>query len=414
MRDDNISTLPYILEAINVYNEVVKYEANTSAIRTKLWPKVNEAMGKSSTKNNYKRMVNDFMSTRADYLYDTVPCDRIPCFEQEMDKIFDVLHIKKKEVTDIINETYYGPVDNFNPQAAKHEFTVSLLLIIKYYLMNKDNKNAELATLHLAFSGKFYPSLHYRQFNYTPARHVMEYVVNNRLSKKFNLTIYGNVIGAVKSICQTWLETYKDRFKSLEDEDVVYLVEQLHSRIGSFLINIASEYYDAYEDKDLYMTYSSDSMDEDDFHIADSDTLRISRCTEATINAINTNGVEYALAKRCSNDDITPNEARAVIESIVSNKENISSMKELVSLMISLYFASGGKDVSDLDFITYTIAPKPNAKQKEIIRTKEIIEQWLCESGTSYMRRRSRIATKNSYERCVRLYFALAIHNANR
>ena len=82
--------------------------------------------------------------------------------------------------------------------------------------------------------------------------------------------------------------------------------------------------------------------------------------------------------------------------------------------MISLYYATGEDDITDIKFITYTIAPKPNAKQKEILRMKEIIEDWLCESGTSYMRRRSRIATRNSYERCVRMYFALVIHNANR
>ena len=116
----------------------------------------------------------------------------------------------------------------------------------------------------------------------------------------------------------------------------------------------------------------------------------------------------------CSSTDITPNECKAVIESIVSEKENIPEMKELISLMISLYFSTGERDVSNINFITYTISPKPNAKQKEILRTKEIIENWLCESGTAYMRRRSRIATRNAYERAVRMYFALVIHNSNR
>ena len=82
--------------------------------------------------------------------------------------------------------------------------------------------------------------------------------------------------------------------------------------------------------------------------------------------------------------------------------------------MISLYFVTGKQDLSDIGFITFTIAPKPNAKQKELIRIKEIIENWLSESGTAYMRRRSRTATRNSYERAVKLYFALVIHNSNR
>ena len=97
------------------------------------------------------------------------------------------------------------------------------------------------------------------------------------------------------------------------------------------------------------------------------------------------------------------------------NKENIPYMKELISLMTSTYFAThDDKDVTNIAFITFTVAPKPNAKQEEIIRQKELIEKFLIESGTAYKRRRSRVATKNSYERCVRMYFALTIHNVSR
>ena len=393
----------------------ITYEANTSAIKNKLWPLVKSAMDKPNIKTAYKKLVNDFIANRADALYDTVPCDRLLCSEAEMDKLFDVLKIKKSDATEAIAATYYGPVKNFNPLAAKHEFTITQLLIIKYFAEAKLKKETELAIIHLAFSGKFYPSVHYRSYpTVVPVRHVMEYVVNNCLTKKFDLTSYGSVLGAIKSVGLTWVETYDKRLRSLTDSDVVYLVQQLHSRVGSFVKNIAMEYYDAYENKDLYIAYSADSYDSDDFHLADNDTLRVDRITEKTVNHINSSGIDYRTCKLCSTSDITPNEVKAVIESIIGSKENIYTIKELVSLMISLYFATGEKEVSDIKFVTYTIAPKPNAKQKEILRMKEIIESWLCESGTAYMRRRSRIATRNAYERAVRMYFALTIHNCNR
>ena len=393
----------------------ITYNANTSAIKNKLWPMVKSAMDKPNTKTTYKKLVNDFISNRADALYDTIPCDRMLCSEAEMDKLFDVLKIKKTDVAAAISETYYGEIKNFNPLAAKHEFTITQLLIIKYFVEAKLKKETELAIIHLAFSGKFYPSVHYRSYpTVVPVRHVMEYVVNNRLTKKFDLTSYGSVLGAIKSVGLTWVETYDKRLKTLTDEDIVYLVQQLHSRVGSFVKNIAIEYYEAYEDKDLYIAYSADSYDSDDFHLADNDTLRIDRITEKTVNHINSSGIDYRTCKLCSTSDITPNEVKAVIESIIGSKENIYTIKELIALMISLYFATGEKEVSDIKFVTYTIAPKPNAKQKEILRMKEIIESWLCESGTAYMRRRSRIATRNAYERAVRMYFALTIHNCNR
>ena len=390
-------------------------DGDTSAIRDRLWPLVKEALDKPNIRNAYKNLVNDFVANRSENLYDNIPCSRIVCSEIEMDKLFDVLRIKKSVVTQIIKETYYGEIANFKPLAAKHEFTVTMLTMIKYFLENKMIKERELATIHLSFSGKFYPSLHYRSYpTVPPVRHVMEYVVNNMLSKKFDLTVHGSVLGAIRSVSNTWVDSYGDRFRGYDDEDIKYLIQQLYSRIGSFIKNIAEEYYKAYEDKDLYLGYSSDSNEEDDFRIADNNTLRVGKYTESAINHINANGVEYKICKMCSNSDITPNECKAVIESIISNRDNIPTIKELISLMISLYFATGEQDLTNLDFITYTISPKPNAKQKEIIRIKEIIETWLCDSGTAYMRRRSRTATRNSYERCVRMYFALIIHNSAR
>lgn len=393
----------------------ISYNADTTAIKDKLYPLVEEAMKSSSIKNAYKSTINDFMSKRAEALYDTLPCDRIICSEIEMDNLFKAVKIPKEKVTEVIKETYYGNLDHFTPLAAKHEFTILQECIIRYFVLEKQSKDAELAMLYLSFSGKFYPSLHYRSYPLVvPVRHIMEYVVNNQLTNKFDLKTRGNVIGAVKSVGCTWLDAYKDKFKSYTDEDLVYLIQQLYSRIGSFIKNIAVEYYKVYDNKDSYITYQSDSFDADDFHLADSDTLRISKATEATINHINSYGVEYKLCSMCSNTDITPSECKAVIESIVNNKDNIITMKELISIMIALYYETGKNDLTDINFITFTIAPKPNAKQKEIVRLKDIIEEWLSESGTAYVRRRSRLATKNSYERAVKLYFALVIHNSNR
>lgn len=393
----------------------ISYNADTTAIKDKLYPLVEEAMKSSSIKNAYKSTINDFMSKRAEALYDTLPCDRIICSEIEMDNLFKAVKIPKEKVTEVIKETYYGNLDHFTPLAAKHEFTILQQCIIRYFVLEKQSKDAELAMLYLAFSGKFYPSLHYRSYPLVvPVRHIMEYVVNNQLTNKFDLKTKGNVIGAVKSVGCTWLDAYKDKFKSYTDEDSRYLIQQLYSRIGSFIKNIATEYYKVYDNKDSYITYQSDSFDADDFHLADSDTLRISKATEATINHINSYGVEYKLCSMCSNTDITPSECKAVIESIVNNKDNIITMKELISIMIALYYETGKNDLTDINFITFTIAPKPNAKQKEIVRLKDIIEEWLSESGTAYVRRRSRLATKNSYERAVKLYFALVIHNSNR
>ena len=200
--------------------------------------------------------------------------------ESDAQDIFKALNIPGGDVANIILQTYYGNEPNFSPKAAKDEVTVLLLCVVRYFMETKQMKEAELATIHLSFSGKFYPSLHYRSFpTVLPARHVMEYTVNNVLTTKFDLVQEGSVIGAVRKISGTWLTTYgKDRMKKFADEDVVYVIQQLYSRIGSFIKNIAEEYYKVYEDQDnLYIAYAGDDLSEENYRLSDSDSLKINR-----------------------------------------------------------------------------------------------------------------------------------------
>ena len=99
----------------------------------------------------------------------------------------------------------------------------------------------------------------------------------------------------------------------------------------------------------------------------------------------------------------------------MNNNNNIPEIKELVRIIVAEYFVvSKTKDVRDIDFITKSIAPKPNSKNQNIIRQKQIIEGWLCENSTAYLRRRSREATKNSYYKSILTYFVLVIQYANK
>ena len=396
-----------------------KFDANTSVYRSKLYPMVADRFKTSSGKNAYKKCVSKFMATRQTALYDSLPCSRILFGEPDAQELFKAMEISKGEVTEIILQSYYGNEPNFSPKAAKDEFTILMLAIIRYFLENKMSKEAELAMLHLAFSGKFYPSLHYRSFpTVVPVRHVMEYTVNNVLGVKYDIVSEGSVIGSVRKIGTTWLTTYKDRFKSFSDEDVVYIINQLYSRIGSFMKNIASAYYDAWEQRDdLYIAYASDSMEEDNYHLADSDSLRVQKVTEKTVNYLTNNGVDFALCRACSDVNITTKEIRSIMESLLSDPETTVKIRELIMLMVVSYMSYSGtkdKDVVSPKFVTYAIAPKPNAKQQELIRIQELVTELLSENSPAYIRRRSRVATRNSFEKALKMYFALSVVNANK
>lgn len=394
----------------------------TSAIRDILYPKVKVAMTKNFKK--YKDTLGRFISARSKDLYDTAPCERILFGEQDKQDLYNSIGISEAEVKAVLDKTYYGDIELIDGEktfcrAAKDEFTVLVITIVRYFIKENKPKEAELAGIYLAFSGKFYPSIHYKSYKVVKPseyRFVMDYVINNVLTNKFDIKRTGSVIGAITCVVNTWMDAYKTQFNRFMDDDIVYIIQQLLSRISAFMKNIAKEYYRAYEMKDrLAFTYDSDDLSDDNYHLADSNSLKAERDAEKTIIYMQNAGVDFSICKTASNSNVRVAELKAIIESIVTNADNIKEVSEFIRLIISDFYSKyQDKELSDIEFITYSISAKPNTKNPIIIRQKEIIENWLMENSQAYRRRKSRIATMNDYYRSIYTYFTLMIHYANK
>lgn len=385
----------------------------TSVIVKEIYPIVEKSL--KSNKDKYKRYLNKFFQDRSRDINDIVPQNRIFFGAEDNKKYFEALNIQEKEILGLLKKTYYWDM-NFNPRSMKTPLVPTQMMVIRYFLKNKDTKNAEISAIYLAFSGHFYPSIHSQKFIYPPKRHVLEYVVNNVLTQKFDLKREGSVFGAIRSICQTWLNSYKDKFiGDSDDEDIADLVQQLHGRIKSFLGNIVSVWKDTYQNNNVYLSYDSDSRDEDSYRISDNDSLKAERCVENTMNIINSQAVDYKICGLSHDSNVGTDEIKSIIESIQDNPDNISIIKELLRIIVSEYFAnSKTKDVTNYEFVAQSISPKPNSKNKNILRQKEIIETWLDENSPQYRKRKSRAATKSSYHKALMKYYVLMINKANK
>lgn len=394
-------------------------QTDSESIIKNLYPLVEKALSKGTIK--FKNTISKFINERNKSLFDTCPCDRIYYGENDASEMYRTLGINKHDITTAIKGTYYFSISAFNPRAAKDELTCLMMCVVRYFYKKNDKQNLDLAMIYLSFSGKFYPSIHYMSFpKVQPSeyRYVMEYVLNNMVNNKFDLKTQGSVLGAIKSIDNTWVNSYTDLFNSFSDEDIVYLIQQLHNRIKSFMKNIASLYYDAYENKD-YMTYDSDALGDvsqgEKYHIADNDSLKAERYVEKAIEKIVTTSVDYKICKMSADNLVRTEEVKGIIEAILNGKENIPLVKELVRILVYTYFEqSNTKDVTDIAFITFSVAPKPNTKDPHILRSKAIVEGWLEDNSINYRKRKRRIATKNSYNRSVLMYFTLMIHISNK
>ena len=391
--------------------------ADTKAVKSKVYPLVEKALNNSTNIGKYRKVVSETIEKRQKELFDIAPMNNIYFTEYDNQNFYKALGIDPKDITEGLSGAYFYPMANFNPRSAKDEFTAMQMCVIRYFMLNNKERDLELAIAILMISGKFYPSafaMSFPKVNPGEYREIMVYAVNNELSNKFDLKVSGSLFASIRNLGNTCFGSYKDMMKSFSDEDYVYVVQQAQTRLRSFMKNIAEVYYSCYENRN-YITFDSDNFDQDNYRLADNDSLKVERYVEKTMRYINSSKVDYAICKACSSDLIRTEEVKAIIEFILNDKENIKEVRELIQLMINSYISqSKDKDINNINFITYTISPKPNTKDKNIIRQKEIVTKFLRESPSSFNKRRSRIATENAYYRAVYLYFARIIFDSNK
>lgn len=393
------------------------YTKTTNVIVNKLYPLVSKSLENNLKK--FKDVISDFFNINSKLIYDVAPYDNIYFRQSDIDKLFKALSISEEQVKDIMSECFYWKIP-YNPKAAKEPYVLVSMMAIRYFLINKKQKEAEITSIYLAFSGKFYASLFTGDaFPTVPPskyRTTMDYVVNTMLTEKHDLKSKGNIFGAIKSLCETWLGKYGDLLIGKADDDEIgKMIQQLRDRERSFLMNIAKLYYEAKENK-YYLNYETDNLsDGAEFRITDNDSLKATRYTENTINYLVSNTISLQICNKCKNQDIKATEIKDIMECIVGNKDNLDDLKRVVNILICDFLRyHPDKSVGSVDFITHSLKMKPNTKDKYIIELKTIILNWLDVNSPSYRKRKSRIATAISYYKAILFYIVLAISYASK
>lgn len=382
-----------------------------------LYPFISSALDKNS--NKFMNNINKFINDRHQQLFDIAPYDRIYFNQTDIDNMYQSLGITEKEVINIVQNCFFWDIP-INPQCIKEPYVLTLMMAIRYYLKNNKRKMAEITTIYLAFSGKFYCSLHAgAAFPKAPPsrnKSVMDFVINNMLSEKFDLKREGTVFGAIKSLCITWLDTYEKDLLSNSSSDYKYkeLVQQLRDRERSFLMNIAKKFYEAWENK-LYLNYETDSLDQEAFRLTDNDAAIAARITENTMNYLTSNYVSLEICNKCKDQNVKSTEIKDIIESILADNNNLPDVRRVINIIVCDFMRNypGGK-VGSIEFVSYSIKAKPNSKVEWIIELKETILKWLDENSPNYRKRKSRKATQISYYRSILLYFVLIINKISK
>lgn len=389
------------------------YQNVTSVINEKLYPFIEEKL--QSRYNQYKTMIQKFMNRNSKQLYDVAPYYNIYYKDTDKKEFFQSLDITEKQVNDIMKDCFYWNKP-YNPGAAKEPYVVVLMCCIRYFLKNKKQLDAELSTIYMCFSGKFYASLYSNYFKkVAPGKYktVMDFVINTMLTDKFDLKTQGSVFGAIRAMCITWLNTYKDNIISdLDDDEIGGLIQQIRGRENSFIKNIANKYYEAYDNRN-YINTDHENLDINlgEFRLAENDSLKAARITESAMNYIINNSVSMTLCDNAQDSNVKSSELMTIMETIFANKDYFPDIKRVINILVCDFMKTHPKiRINSGSFFEYSVKAKPNTKDKYIIELHDIITNWLTEVSEDYRRRsKTRAATKNSYYNCVIKYITLII-----
>lgn len=393
------------------------YTKTSSVIIKNLYPFIEKCMDKYSSK--FKDAMAIFINKNSEQMYDVAPYDIIYHTRDDINNLFNALHITEQDVITIMEDCYFWKIP-YNPPAAKEPYVLVCMMAIRYFLLHARRKDAEITAIYLAFSGKIYASLYggvvFPKAPPSKYHTVMDFVVNNMLNDKFDLHVYGNMFSAIRQLCITWMNTYGNELcKNPDDDDIGGYIQQLRDREKSFLMNIAKLYYQAYENRN-YLNYETDNLsDSSEFRITDNDSLRATRYTENTVNYLVNNAISLQFCNKCKDENIKPTEIKDIMESIIGDQGNLNDIYRVVNIMICDYMSHypGGR-IGSVQFMAHCIKNKPNTKDKYIIEYKQIILTWLDENSPNYRRRKSRKATASSYYKAIVMYLTLAIMSVSK
>lgn len=397
------------MDVIPILEANYKSLAKTAVIVNKVYPVVAKAF--ETNKNAVKKAIGEYITSRYTFLYAVAPYDRLSFGKEDYDKFWRAIKLNEKQIDNLLRDCFFYNI-NYNPRSAKAPFTAVLFCCLRYCLKHNDQKNAELMAVYLAFSGQFYPSNHSGLWPYLPNKEALEYVVNNKLSGKYDIKKYSNVFDSIRNICIVWIERYRKDItsESLDDDSYGTIIQQLHDREKSFLKNIAKEYYD---NKDNYMNYVRNNMDPDNYLLQDNNASLANKFTEMAVDYLTTRDVDYRHCSMVADENVKKDEVKSIMSSILHDKKNMPEIRELINIIITDYMKTyPDEPVSSVKFLTYSMATKPNSKDKYIIREREIITRWLTNHSVDYMRRKSRQSTATSYYKCILKMIVLGINAA--
>jgi hypothetical protein len=291
-------------------------------------------------------------------------------------------------------------------------FNVVMIMLISYFYDDKPRLKSLLlyyacGMYYLIYSGMF------KKFG--PDEECMQYTVDN-LSNKFILKKEGSLEKAMVLSLQNGVDHYRTVLKNLSDYDICNtLIPGLRTRVASMLQSVAGEYFENYAKGNKIFT-QKEYNEEGEFIIdRESDIARVNRAASAAAINFYSHPINLNIIRTVAkmHTDASENEIRACIEYIHDEPDSKSVQRFYESIFTAFFNDNPTFTTEDLYSMKFlaaanSIYKKGNSKDSNIVAIKSITHDWLSKGSPVYARS-TRVATINTYRKCIFMYFVMAV-----
>lgn len=375
-------------------------------ILKELYPVVEKALDKKENTIMLKNAVSDYLDRNNEKLTTIGPVYQTVFSDMDKEKLYNAIELRPEKILEVLRKSPYVKADKY---ILKNPFNTGIALAIRYYTMKNNEEMVNACLIYMALA--FYPSIFHKFFQFEPNEQIMNYTINN-LSNKFKVKQLGTIYAALIDTAQGAYKLHKPRLVKGSDKDIVGFILDVKTRLNSLMRKISVEFYKVHE-KNLYLNTDYDSYEEDNYHESDSNSYAVERLTNAVVLKLVVDGPNMKIvntaAKICQ---VSVSELRNYVNSIVIN-ENREKIKQIVESILFLYLFDSQNTENDIrnnnKFLLYCLEmyKKSNTTDKNIIKIKSILDEWLEDLGT--YKKTQRLATINNFRRALFLFFVITI-----
>ena len=297
-----------------------------------------------------------------------------------------------------------------------NEFYILSSILVSYFYRNKTiYKKIEVGKLiNLYMALRIYKTAFSAFFkNYLPNKEVMDATIEGLDSNRYSLKKYKTIYNTIVYIADSHYENFEDILKNPVDDNIIYYITDLSTRIRLMMRKISNLYY---ENHQLGVKQGTDVIEienqEGETYLNEVDNVT----TLVTVNSRKIFMVFISdsvcnpklLRSACKSTKVSFSKTTMTINKMISSRDD--DIELLITKILAYFYTNGGKQLKSTKFISmmYDVYSVSNTSDKIILEIKEILDKLLKKFSKTYLETNN-VATLSVLKKTLFLYMIFFI-----